>query len=339
MAGGVLGAAFALRAGGDMSREGGTLLSWLSPLGWGQQTAPFVLDRWWPLGLAVLLGAGTAAVGFTLSARRDVGASLFAVRPGRERAAPWLGTALGLAFRLQRASLLAWGGALLIGGLLFGAYTDALIGALGDMPDVFVELFGGADSMVAGYLAYMATFMAFLASAYAILAVKSLRTEETSGRAEPVLATPVSRWAWLGSNLAVTAVAVVLIMAVTGFATGVGAALVTGDSGHLWDLTLAHLNQVPAVWLVLGATALLYGVLPRALQATWVIVVYGIFMGTFAGLMEVPDAAFALSPFEHPAGLPLASFEALPLLVLTVLALGTAALGLVGFRRRGVNVA
>src|SRR5690606_32607633 len=80
MAGVVLGVAFILRAGGDMAREGGNTLSWLSPLGWGQQTAPFVLDRWWPLGLALVTAVGTAVVGFVLSARRDVGASMFAVR-------------------------------------------------------------------------------------------------------------------------------------------------------------------------------------------------------------------------------------------------------------------
>jgi ABC-2 type transport system permease protein len=337
MAGAVLGAAFVIRAGGDMAELGGSPLSWASPLAWGQQTAPFVLDRWWPLALTVGFAVLTATIGYRLSTRRDVGASLFAVRPGRARGAASLGTPLGLALRLQRASIIGWGAALAIGGLIFGSYTDALITALADLPEVFVELFG-AEDMVAGYLAYMATFMAFLASAYAILAVQGLRTEETSGRLEPVLATPVSRWTWFGANLTVSAAAVVVIMAVTGLGTGLGAALVTGDAAHIWELTAAHLNQVPSVLVVLGIAALLFGVLPRILAVTWVLVGYGLVVGTFGPLLDLPAAAYNLSPFEHPAQLPLESFAITPMLVLTALAAVAAALGLLALRRREINV-
>jgi ABC-2 type transport system permease protein len=48
MAGAVLAVSFVVRGIGDMSSvSGGGLerLSWFSPLGWAQQTAPFTLDR------------------------------------------------------------------------------------------------------------------------------------------------------------------------------------------------------------------------------------------------------------------------------------------------------
>jgi ABC-2 type transport system permease protein len=338
MAGAVLGAAFVIRAGGDMAEEGGSLLSWFSPLAWGQQTAPFVLDRWWPLALTLGFAVVTTTIGYRLSTLRDVGASLFAVRPGQARGAASLGTPVGLALRLQRASIIGWGAALGIAGLIFGSYTEALITALADLPEVFTELFGGAEDMVNGYLAYMATFMAFLASAYAILAVQGLRTEETGGRLEPVLATPISRWTWLGANLAVSAGAVVVIMAVTGLGTGLGAALVTGDGAHIWNLTTAHLNHVPGVLVVLGIATLLFGVLPRVLAVAWVLVGYGLVVGTFGPLLDLPEAAYNASPFEHPAQLPLESFTIAPLVILTALAAVAAALGLAAFRRREINV-
>ena len=339
MAGVVLGVAFVLRAGGDMAEQGGGALSWASPLGWGQQTAPFVLDRWWPLALVVALAGVSAGVGFVLAARRDLGASLVAVRPGRARAAPYLGSPWGLALRLQRASILGWAAALAVGGLAFGAYTEALITALEDLPDVFIDLFGGAEEMVAGYLAYMAVFMSYVVAAFAILAVQSLRAEETRGRAEPILATPVSRRTWLATNLGVTAAAVVVLMAVIGAATGIGAAIVTGDGHHIGDLLLAHLNHVPAVLVVLGVAALLFGVLPRAIAVTWVIVGYGLVVGTFGPMLELPDAAYDLSPFEHAAQLPLEEFALAPLLVAAAVALATAVIGWFGLRRRGINVA
>jgi ABC-2 type transport system permease protein len=338
LAGAGLGLAFLLRAGGDMAQPGGSALSWASPLGWGTQTAPFVLDRWWPLALLLGFAVVTAAVGYTLSTRRDLGASLLAVRAGPSRAAPSLGTPLGLALRLQRASLVGWTAAMAVAGFAFGAYADALLAAIDDMPETFVELFGGPADVLAGYLAYMATFMAFVSSIYAILAVQGLRSEETSGRAEPVLATPVSRAAWLGSNLAVTATGTLVVMLVTGLATGLGAMAVTGDGAQVWDVALAHLNQVPGVLVVLGIAVLLFGLAPRAVPAAWALLGYGLVVGTFGPLLDLPTSAYAVSPYEHAAQLPLEPFALGPPLLLLLVAVAATVVGIVGFRRRQVAV-
>jgi ABC-2 type transport system permease protein len=338
MAGGVLGLAYLLRAGGDMGAQGGTALSWTSPLAWPQQTAPFVLDRWWPLALSLGFAVVTTAVGYELSERRDLGASWLATRPGAAEGAEALGTPVGLAARLQRASILGWGVSLAVGGLAFGAYADAMLDAFEELPDVFAELFGGGDQLLAGYLAYMAVFMAYLVGAYAVTAVQGLRGEETGGRLEPVLATPVGRWTWLGSNLAVIAGAVAVIMAVAGFFTGVGAALVTGDARHLWELTLAHLNQVPAVWVVLAVATLAFGVLPRAVPAAWALVAFGLIAGTFGPLLDLPEAVLDLSPFAPAAAMPLEDFRFAPVMVLTVIAVAIAAVGFLGFRRRDLDL-
>ncbi|MFU8841172.1 MAG: ABC transporter permease [Nitriliruptoraceae bacterium] len=337
LAGAVLGASFLIRAGGDMAADGGTWPSWLSPLAWGQQTAPFVLDRWWPLGLSVAFAAATTGVGYALAARRDLGAGVLTTRPGAREAAPRLGTPLGLAARLQRGNLLGWGAGLAVGGLAYGGYTNAIADAFVDLPEVFLELFG-AEDMIAGYLAYIATFMAFLVGAYAIMAITSLRNEETGGRAEPVLATPLSRTVWLGSHLVVVTVGSVVLLAVTGLFTGIAAASVVGDSGLVWDLTLAHLNQAPAVWVVLGVAVALFGVFPRAVPATWALVVYGLIAGTFGPLLDLPELALDLSPFAHPAEIPLEDLALAPLLVLTATAVVLAGVGLLAFRRRDLDL-
>lgn len=60
--------------------------------------------------------------------------------------------------------------------------------------------------------------------------------------------------------------------------------------------------------------------------------------GTFGPLLNLPGWAHNLSPFEHPARMPLETFDAAPLLVLAAIAVVTAVVGLAGFRRRGVNV-
>jgi ABC-2 type transport system permease protein len=337
MAGGVLGAAFVLRAGGDMARQGGNLLSWLSPLGWGQQTAPFVLDRWWPLLLTLALAAVTTVAGYALAHRRDLGASLVTVRPGHPRAHPSLGSALGLSWRLQRAAIIGWTASLAASGLVFGGFADTMLGALEDMPEVFRELFGD-DDLLAGYLGYMAMFMSLLTSVYAVLAVQGLRNEETGGRAEALLSTPISRRRWLGTNLAVIAGGVVVITTATGVATGTGAAVVTGDAAHLWQLTAAHVGFVPAVLVVLGIAATLFGLVPSAVGATWALLAYGMLVGSFGALLDLPQVAFDLSPFQHLPQMPREDFALAPVLALGAVAAATVAAGLATFHRRDLDM-
>lgn len=336
LAGVVLGVAFVLRAGGDMATEGGNLLSWLSPLGWAQQSAPFVLDRWWPLLLLVALAAVGITAGYALSTRRDLAASLFVVRAGRPRAHPSLGTPLGLATRLQRAATIGWTIALAVSGLIFGAFTDVMSGTLDDLPEAFLDLFGAQEAL-AGYLGYMAVFMSYLVAVYAILAVQGLANEEASGRAEPLLATPVSRGSWLCSNVAVTAAGVAVMLTATGAATGTGAWIVTGDASFLWELTAAHLNQVPAVLVVLGLATLAFGLAPRAVPATWAVVAYALIVGTFGRLLDLPQVALGLSPFDHAAEIPLEAFTVVPLAVLVAIALAMLAGGSVAFRHRPIT--
>ena len=48
----VLGAAFVLRAIGDI---GDGTISWLSPIGWAQKSRPFAGEQWWPF--LILVGA------------------------------------------------------------------------------------------------------------------------------------------------------------------------------------------------------------------------------------------------------------------------------------------
>lgn len=75
MAASVLGVAYLLRAVGDGS-DTAPWLSWLSPVGWTQQTRAFAGERWWALGIPLVVGAALIALGVSLEARRDFGAGL-----------------------------------------------------------------------------------------------------------------------------------------------------------------------------------------------------------------------------------------------------------------------
>lgn len=336
LAGAVLGVAFVLRALGDMVRVGGSALSWVSPLGWAAQTGPYVLDRWWPLLLLVALVALTVALAFWLQSRRDLGAGLLAARPGRAEARPSLGTPLGLAARLQRSSGLAWGVAIVALGVVDGLFTQALVDSAADLPELLHEMFGG-ETMRDGYLAFLAVLVGYVTSAYVVFAVQTLRTEEARGRAEAVLATPTSRTAWAGSHLAVVAAWAVLIMVAAGLLTGLAAAAVTGDGALVGATVLAHLNLVPAVLVVVGLCALLFGWAPVLLApVAWALVGVMVLVGNFGTLLDLPQWLVDLSPLSHPAQVPVEDLDVAPLVVLLVLAAVGVALGLLGLRRRQV---
>ncbi|MER7456647.1 ABC transporter permease [Micromonospora sp. NPDC126480] len=336
-AGALLGAAFVLRGLGDVAAvqgSGPAWLSWLSPLGWSQQTAPYVHDRWWPLAVSLAFAATTAAAGYALSTRRDFGAGLVPPRPGPPRAAAWLDSPLALAFRLHRASLLGWSAALLVAGLAYGWFTQPLLDGFADAPEDMVAVLGGAEHLLDGFLGMMGLTMALAVGVYAVLAVQALRAEETDGRTESVLATAVSRGAWIGGHAVVAAVAVPWLLLVAGIGMGVGAAVSTGDPGLIGDLVLGHVAHSPAVWLVLAAAVVLYAAAPRALPVIWAVLGYALIVGYFAPILEIPDGAVRLSPFEHVGEYPLDDISVTAVVALTVIAVAMARAAVAVFRRR-----
>jgi ABC-2 type transport system permease protein len=337
IAGAALGAAWAVRFAGDLSKDYGSALSWFSPLAWSNQTRPYVDGRWWPLLLSVGLAAVTAALGYLLSTRRDVGGSLVAARTGAAKAAPWLRSSLAVAFRLQRASLLWWTAALTAFGLMFGSFADEIADPDG-MSAQRIEMFGGSlDTLVDGYLGMMTVLWASLAGVMVMLGIQALRAEETKGRAEPVLATATSRSGWLGSYLAVISVGLVGMLLVVGVAMGVGASLATADGSYLGEMALAHLAHAPGVLVLLGIAALLFTVVPRAIGLTWILIGYTVFVGMFGEIADLPQRALELVPMQHTGHPPLDSISWGPVMLLGAIALSLMALALAGFGRRDLE--
>ncbi|WP_207781951.1 ABC transporter permease [Phytoactinopolyspora limicola] len=337
IAGAVLGGAWVVRVAGDMMNDYGSSLSWFSPLAWSNQTRPYVDGRWWPLVLSVGLAAVAAAAGYALSDRRDVGAGLVAARAGTPAAAGWLRSPFAVAFRLQRTALIWWTVALSMFGFMFGGFADQITDTDGISEDR-IEMFGGSvDTLTEGFLGVITLFTASLAGVMLIHGIQAVRSEETKGRAEPVLATATSRWTWFGSYLAVLAIGLVAALLVAGFSSGVGAAISVGDGSYVWDVTAAHLAHVPGLLVILGIGALLFGVFPRAIAATWVVLGLGLFTGVFGTLMDIPSWLRNVLPMEHAGQPPLDDVAWPAMIILLVVAGGLVAGGLTAFRRRDLE--
>ncbi|WP_245713279.1 ABC transporter permease [Nocardia rhamnosiphila] len=338
LAGLALGIAYVIRAAGDAIREGGSALSWLSPLAWSQQTRAYADGRWWPLLLSVALVLVVAAVAYFLSSRRDLGAGLVPPRPGHREAPAWLATPVALAARLQRAGLIGWACALIASGALYGGIGNTIVDSFDDLPDQVVDVMGGdASRMLDGYLGTMAFFDALLVTVFAILAVQSLRTEETTGRTEPVLATATGRIGWFTGYIGVAALGALALLATTGLAFGIALALSVGDAGYVVDGVVSHLVFAPAVLLILAIAALLYGVLPQAIGATWALFGFALILGFFGPIMNLPQWIHDLSPFQHIARIPMEELRWPALIVLTAITAAASIVGAYRFRERDLD--
>jgi ABC-2 type transport system permease protein len=331
----VLGAAAVVRGVGDILREHGSGLSWLSPIAWAQQTRAFVDLRWWPLLLSVVLVAALTAAAFALDDRRDVGAGLVAPRRGPASAAPSLRGPAALIARLERGTIIGWTATLLLLGLTFGSLAKSVTGMVGDIPQLRDAL-GAGQNLTDSFAAAAALYFGLLAASYAVASVLRLRAEENAGRAELLLATALDRRRLLGATVAVTAGVAAVLLVVGGLADGLAAAAALGDAGRIGSSLAAALVQLPAVLLVVGLAAALVGLAPRLASLSWLVVVWALLAGIFGPLLNLPDWAVKLSPFGWVPRVPAEDVAVLPLVGLLVLAVALVTVGLVAFRQRDV---
>ncbi|MFF1821937.1 ABC transporter permease [Kribbella sp. NPDC058245] len=336
----VLGVSYVLRAIGDSSADGKSeWVSWLSPIGWSQQIRAYAGDRYVVVLLPLMFLAALVAGALALIRRRDVGAGLVRLRPGPAVAAPSLRSPLALAWRLHRGSLYGWGFAFLLLGLLVGNIASNVDGFVtSDSAREMVQKLGGVQAITDAFLSTEMGMVGLLASAYGIQAALRLRSEETALRAEPLLATGVTRTRWLASHVLMALLGTAALILIAGLGSGLTSGASLGNVGRQVPRMLAAAAvQLPAIWLVTALVVTLFGLAPKLITAAWAL--YGLFLllGQFGALFNLPQSVINLSPYGHTPRLPGGSFTTTPVLALTALAAALLALGLTTFRRRDIG--
>jgi ABC-2 type transport system permease protein len=339
----VLGAAFVLRGSGDAGVSSGlSWLSWTSPLGWVELGRPFAASaRWWVLCLPLALCALGVAAAFALAARRDLGAGLIPDRLGRPSASAALRGPLGLAWRLQRGTLLGWLAGYAAMFAICGAAAQGigqLVGTSSALRGEFTRL-GGTSGIVDAYLAALMLLAGVIANAYAVSAVLRLRSEETGELAEPVLATVVGRVRWALSHVLIAGSGSALLLAVAGVATGLGYGLRAGSAGTETGRMLgAGVSQLPAVLVVTGVAVLAFGLVPRwSVPGMWTLVGLLVLLQLFGPVLRFSHWVMDVSPFSHVPRLPGGTVQARPLTWLCAVALVLSLAGLDALRHRDVG--
>ncbi len=333
---GVLGTAFTLRAIGD---AGDGNLSWLSPLGWSLQVRPYAGDRWWVLLLHLATTAALTAVAYRLLAGRDVGAGLIAERAGPGRASMTLGNVFGLAWRLDRGSLLVWSVGLCLYGLLMGSVVHGIGAELGDSTvarDIVTRM-GGTSALEEAFIAVAFSMLGMMAAAFAVSLTLRLHQEESAQRAETTLAGAVSRARWLASHLEAALIGPAVALLVAGAAAGLVYGIADGNvAGKLGAVIGTAAVQLPAVWLLSSVTLALFGIAPRFTPVTWGVLVGFIALYLVGSLAGFPQWLLDLEPFAHVPRVG-SDFTTVPLLWLLAIDVVLIALGAIAFRRRDLR--
>jgi len=335
MASSAAGLAFIVRGIGDISVGA---LSWLTPFGWGIGVRAFAGERWWTLPVLLLSAGGLTIGAVALSRRRDLGRGMLAERAGRPEGTRWGSTGLGLTFRLQRGAAIGWAVGLVLTALVYGSVGDEVEAMLADNPQLadYLARLEGVD-LTDMFLATALRMLALLVCGYAVSSALRVHSEESAGYAESVLATPYSRYRWLGAHVAVTVATSSVLVALCAVGVGVGYAAAVGDPGQVLRLTGAGLVLLPGVLVVVALTVALVGWWPRAANGAWAMLAVIVVIGIFAEVLRLPRWVRDLSPIEHVPALPAQGLRAGPVVALSGLAVALAILGFVGFRRRDLT--
>lgn len=317
-------------------------LAWVSPLGWIYRINAYTDNRWWIFGLVALLVAVLMVVATRLSARRDVGAGILKPSLGPAAAKPGLRSPLALAWRLHRGTMIAWTIGLAVFGVLIGAAAKVGQDLMEDNEQLteIMQRLGGASSFGDVMLAGGLSLMAIAVAGYAISAALKMRTEEASLRSEPVLATGVSRLGWATSHLFFAVIGPAVVMVAAGLGAGLMRGADIGDLGKgIGGGIGGSLVQLPAIWVLVGLTVAVFGLLPRLSPAIgWAGLAVCLLLGQVGALLQLDQKILDISPFTHIPVVPGGDFKALPLLVLTAIAAVLMAIGFAGLRRRDIPV-
>ena len=347
VAGAIIGAAILVRGVGDSlgktAEDGMSVasnwLSWLSPVGWGQQMHPFVTIDWSPVYLYLVSLVVLVIVAFWLASHRDHGMGMIAAGSGRAHAKASLLSSLGLACRLQRGVVISWTIGVAVLGALLGLTAV-------EFKDLFMEneqvaamlqaMGRDAGSLTDVYFAAMMGMMGFVMAGFSLQAILRLQTEESNGYLEGVLSTGVSRLKWAMSHLTIVIVGLAVMGAVAGLSTGISYALVAENAwGEIGGLVIAGFVQIPAILTLVALAVLVFGLLPRLM----IPVVWGVFAACLVifqlgSILKLPEWVIDISPFTHTPVAPADSIEGWPLLVMSVIAIAICSIGLALFRRR-----
>ena len=280
-------------------------------------------------------------IGVEAFVRRDLGATSPIPSPSLPRALVGLGGPTGRAIGHILPSALAWGIGIGIFGLAIAGSGNAFLEQLNDSPD-FVKLlsqvFPGFDiGSVGGFLQLLyVEFGLILAGLAAATLVAGWASDETSGRLEFLLATPLSRVRWVVAGWLAVLVGVAVVTAVSALGIAIGAVMSGSDvvGPVVGSLVLGLYGGA------LAGIGIAVGGLTRTSVAAPVVAILTIvtwFLDIIGPALGLPDGVQELALTAHYGFTMLGTWDPVGIIVSVGLAAGGLLVGAWGFRHRDLQ--
>ncbi|GAB3308893.1 ABC transporter permease [Epidermidibacterium keratini] len=331
----VLGVSFILRGISDSSDIAWP--KWLSPIGWAQLVEPYGDRRWWVIALQIVAALALLGAAVAMRNRRDVGSGRIEPSPGPADAGPRLRSMWALAARLHRPSLIGWGVGVLIAGLLFGSLVNAVSNIAGTSPEIVVilEQLGGAKGITAAFIGMTTQLVAMIVGLYVVSTILTLRTDETSGRAELLLGTPATRMSWFASHLGFAVAGSLILLLIFGGGLTLSS-LIAGTELSGGVVLGSALVQLPAVLILAGVVAVVVGWIPSASGLGWAAGGLALAIGLFGPVLDLPTAVLRLSPYYSVPKVTESGTDWAPIVIQLAIAAALLVIAAVGMRRRNI---
>jgi ABC-2 type transport system permease protein len=311
---------------------------------WGWTSNHIPLSGGYDWGSVALVGVAAVvlfAIGVEAFARRDIGATSVGLSPSMPRPLLGLSGPLARATSVGLPAAFWWGLGVGLFGLTFGSAAGPFMDQLGESPE-FVKLletvFPGVDYASAGgflQLLFVELGVIFAGLAAATF-VSGWASDETSGRLEMILATPLERirWALAGSAGMLINVAIFIAIAAAGIAIGVSTTasdIATPATGSL--ILAIYAAALIGIGVAVGGvfgTRFAAPVVVVFVLATWFVQIVG-------GIMQFPDFVMQLVLTTHFGQTFVGVWDGAGVVASAVLCIGGIAIGSYAFTRRDLR--
>jgi ABC-2 type transport system permease protein len=314
-------------------------LSWF---GWTTNHIPLagVFD-WASLLPVIVVIVMFLVIGVEAFVRRDLGATSAVPVPSLPRALTGVQGQTGRAASEQLSTAVSWGVGLGFFGLALAGSGSSFIQALNEAPDflrLLQTVFPGSDVASAGGFLQL-VFVEFglvLAGLAAATLVGRWASDETSGRLEMVLATPLSRVRWVVSGWLASLASIALIVVMTAIGIWIGATITGGDvvTPVLGTLVIGiYAAGLAGVGFAVGG---IFGT-GAAAPAVAVLTIVTWFFQIVAPALDFPDVVQELSLSSHFGQPMLGHWDPVGIVACVALSVAGVAFGAWGLRRRDLR--
>jgi ABC-2 type transport system permease protein len=316
-------------------------LAAVSPFHWMQNHVPLTGMYDWPaVALVGLVALAFLVIGVELFSRRDLGVTAGVGLPQLPASILGVRGPTARAFGDQLPRALAWGLGLGLMGALLASLVSSMSGQIGNdanLLKVIRQVFPSFDlASAGGFLQLFVELFLIAAGMAAATFVSKWASDETGGRLEEVLATPLERWRWVvaGAIACLGSVVIMTLLFALGIGLGAGTGAVDPGSAMAGSISLG----LYAIALV-GIGIAIGGVWRTSLAAEIValLVVATYLLDLLAPPLNLPDWVHQLALTAHYGQPMVGQWDVAGVVASIGIALAGVVIGAWGIQRRDIT--